>query len=151
MRVKDKVGLSHIDQIVSEWQTSMLELQRHSSIFGDTVVQFMKDDLDLIEVIFDKASVRLRNIVLARYEQYFVRLHEVLDTHRTLYSAYGRLFLSAYCTCELFLLHACSHQNHITWIPVNPPSTGYSVEYLDFEMECLKLLKIQNSKIKIQA
>ena len=42
------------------------ELQRHSSIFGDTAVQFPKDDLNLIEAIFDEASVRPRNIVLAR-------------------------------------------------------------------------------------
>ncbi len=45
---------------------SMIELQRHSFIFGDTAVQFPKDDLNLIEAIFDKASVRPRSIVLAR-------------------------------------------------------------------------------------
>ena len=42
---------------------SMIELQRHSSIFGDTAVQFPKDDLNLIEAIFDEASVRPRNII----------------------------------------------------------------------------------------
>ena len=44
----------------------MIELQRHSSIFGDTSVQFPKDDLNLIEAIFDEASVCLRNIILER-------------------------------------------------------------------------------------
>ena len=34
----------------------MIELQRHSSIFGDTAVQFLKDDLNLIDAIFDKAA-----------------------------------------------------------------------------------------------
>ena len=82
---------------------SMIELQRHSSIFGVTAVQFPKDDLNLIEAIFDEASVRPRNIVLARYEKYFVRPHEVLDTYRTLCRVYGRLRLSAYRTRELFL------------------------------------------------
>ena len=43
----------------------MIELQRHSSIFGDTAVQFPKDDLNLIEAIFYKAGVHPRNIVLA--------------------------------------------------------------------------------------
>ena len=61
----------------------MIELQRHSSIFGDTTVQFPKDDLNLIEAIFDKASVRRRNIVLARYEKYSARPHEVFDTYHT--------------------------------------------------------------------
>ena len=73
----------------------MVELQRHSSIYGDTAVQFPKDDLNLIEAIFDEASVRPRNIVLARYKKYFARPQEVLDTYRTLCSAYGRLRLSA--------------------------------------------------------
>ena len=80
----------------------MIELQRHSSIFGDTAVQFPKDDLNLIEAIFDEASVRPRNIVLARYEKYFARPHEVLDTYRMICNAYGRLRLSAYRTRELF-------------------------------------------------
>ena len=71
----------HIDRIASEWQTSTIELQRHSSIFGDIAVQFPKDDLNLIEAIFNKASVRPRNIVLARYEKYFARPHKVLDTY----------------------------------------------------------------------
>ena len=44
----------------------MIELQRHLSIFGDTAVQFLKDNLNLIEAIFAKASVRPRNIVLER-------------------------------------------------------------------------------------
>ncbi len=77
------------------------ELQRYSSIFGVTVVQFLKDDLNLIEAIFDKASVRPRNIVLVRYEKYFARPHEVFDTYHTLFSAYGRLRRSAYRTREL--------------------------------------------------
>ena len=80
----------------------MIELQRHSSIFGDTAVQFLKDDLNLIDAIFDKACVHPRNIVLPRYEKYFARPHEVLDAYRTLCSAYGRLRLSAYRTRELF-------------------------------------------------
>ena len=80
----------------------MIELQRHSSIFGDTAVQFLKDDLNLIDAIFDKACVRPRNIVLARYEKYFARPHEVLDAYRTLCRVYCRLHLSAYCTRELF-------------------------------------------------
>ena len=80
----------------------MIELQRHSSIFGDTAVQFLKDDLNLIDAIFDKACVRPRNIVLARYEKYFARPHEVLDAYRTLCRVYGRLRLSAYRTRELF-------------------------------------------------
>ena len=96
------VVLSHIDRIVSEWQTSMIKLQHHSSIFGDTAVQFPKDELNLIEAIFDKASVHPRNIVLARYDKYFAHAHEVLDTHRTLCSAYCRLCLSVYRTRELF-------------------------------------------------
>ena len=66
VRVRDKVELSHIDRILNEWQTSMIELQRHSFVFGDTRVQFPKDDLNLIEAIFDKASVRLRNIILTK-------------------------------------------------------------------------------------
>ena len=40
----------------------MIELQRH---FGDTAVQFPKDYLNLIEAMFDKASVCPRNIMLA--------------------------------------------------------------------------------------
>lgn len=40
----------------------MIELQRH---FGDTAVQFPKDDLNLIEAMFDKAIVRPCNIMLA--------------------------------------------------------------------------------------
>ena len=59
----------------------MIELQRHSFIFGDSAVQFPKDDLNLIDAIFDKASVRPRNIVLARYEKYFARLHKVFDSY----------------------------------------------------------------------
>ena len=43
----------------------MIKLQLHSSIFGDATVQFSKDDLNLIEAIFDKASARPRSIVLA--------------------------------------------------------------------------------------
>ena len=81
----------------------MIELQRHSSIFGDTTVQFPKEDLNLIEAMFDVASVRSRNIVLARYEKYFARPHEVLDTYRTVCSVYCRLRLSVYRTRELFL------------------------------------------------
>ena len=61
----------HIDRIASEWLTSTIELQRHSSILGDIAVQFPKDELNLIEAIFDKASVRPRNIILARYEKIF--------------------------------------------------------------------------------
>ena len=55
----------------------MIELKRHASIFCDIAVQFPKDDLNLIEVIFDKASVRPPDIILARYTNYFERLHEV--------------------------------------------------------------------------
>ena len=44
----------------------MIEMQHHLSIFGNTAVQFPKDNLNLIEAIFDEASVRPRNIVLAR-------------------------------------------------------------------------------------
>ena len=62
----------------------MIELQRHWSIFGDTAVQFLKDDLNLIDAIFDKACVRPRTIVLVKYEKYFTRPHEVLDAYRTL-------------------------------------------------------------------
>ena len=75
VRARDKVGLSHIDQIVSEWQTSMIELQHHSSIFGDIAVQFPKDDLNLIGAIFDKVSVRPRDIVLARYQKYYIYIY----------------------------------------------------------------------------
>ena len=96
----------------------MIELQRHSFIFGDTKIQFLKDDLNLIEEIFDKASVRMCNIVLVRYEKYFACPHEVLDTYHTPCSAFGSLRLSVYRMHELFLLRARSCQNHITWIPV---------------------------------
>ena len=61
---------------MSESWMSMIELQPHLSIFGDTTVQCLKDDLNLIEAIFDKASVHPRNIVLASYEKYFARLRE---------------------------------------------------------------------------
>ena len=80
---------------MSEWRTSTIELQRNSSIFGDIAVQFPKDDLNLIEAIFDKASVRLRNIVLA-----------------------SPMVGMEIFTRELFLLCARSRQNHIKWIPV---------------------------------
>ena len=60
----------------------MIELQHHSSIFCNTAVQVPKDDVNLIEVIFDKASVRPRNIVLTRYKRYAARPHKVLDTYR---------------------------------------------------------------------
>ena len=36
----------------------------HSIIFYNAMVQFLKDDLELIEAIFAKASVRPCNIVL---------------------------------------------------------------------------------------
>ena len=93
----------------------MIELQHHSSIFGDATVQFSKEDLNLIESIFNKASVRPRNIVL-------------LETYRTVCSA----FLGCVCPRTVrasFLLHARSRQNHnhITWIPVNTTQFGSNV------------------------
>ena len=90
----------------------MIKLQQHTSIFGNTAVQFPKDDLNLIEAIFDKASVRPRNIVLTRYEKYFARPHEVFDTYRTLCSKYGSLRLSAYRTRAFFALRAFPPEPH---------------------------------------
>ena len=72
---------------------STIELQHHSSIFGDIAVHFPRNNLNLIVANFDKASVRPRIIALARYEKYFAHPH---------YSTYGRLRLSAYRTRELF-------------------------------------------------
>ena len=64
-RVDANICVLHIDQIVSKLLTSLIKLQRHSSVFGDATIQFPNDDLELIEAIFAKASVRPRNIVLA--------------------------------------------------------------------------------------
>ena len=83
------------------------------------MVQFQKDDLNLIEVILDKASVCTRNIILTRYKKYVAHPHKVSDTYCTLCSAYCRLRLSAYRTRELFMLHTRSCQGHIACIPVN--------------------------------
>ena len=68
------------------------------------VNQFPKDDLNLIEVILDKASIRPHNIVLTRYEKHVACPHEVLDTGTVRYSSYlGCVWhLSAYRTRGLF-------------------------------------------------
>ena len=82
--------------------------------------QFPKDDLNLIEAIFDEASVHPRNIVLTRYEKYFARPNEVLDTYPTLYAVrmVGYACLRT-VRASFFLLRARSRQNHITWKAVN--------------------------------
>ena len=82
-RVNANIGVSHIDQIVSESPTSSTEWSRHSIIFADAAVHFPNYDLDLLfwpKLLSSFVRVILRASLFFGFlpcEKYYARRNEI--------------------------------------------------------------------------